>query len=114
MEFDNFLDYKNKYGLGSKQLGINSFIHLTQYDSSGTGYVNFIRDLGQMCWHNLEGPAFISFEINEIINTEWWVNDNEISFKIKDWAEELGIDIDNLTDVDKALIKLTWADYDEK
>lgn len=114
MEFDNFLDYKNKYGLSSTQLGVNSFIHIKQYDSSGTGYVSFTRDLAQMDWHNLEGPAFISFEINEITNTEWWVNDNEITFKIKDWAEELGIDLDNLTDVDIALIKITWADYDEK
>jgi len=29
--------------------------------------------------------------------------------QIHDWAKDQNIDLDNLTEVDKALIKITWA-----
>jgi hypothetical protein len=61
--------------------------------------------------HRLDGPAIISSHgYNEWYN-EWYINDHFVTKEITQWAKENDIDLDNLTDVDKALIKLTWADY---
>ena len=57
--------------------------------------------------HRLDGPAIIWDDDNK----EWWVNDIEITDEIIQWAQENDIDLDNLTGVDKALIKIVWADY---
>ena len=69
---------------------------------------------GTKCWHKngyrhrLDGPAVEHYDGWY----EWWVNGCLISFEIKDWADDLGIDLYNLTDVDIALIKIVWADYE--
>ena len=57
--------------------------------------------------HRLDGPAIIW---NNGLK-EWWINGHHVTDIITKWAKENGIDIDNLTDVDKALNKLSWADY---
>jgi len=60
--------------------------------------------------HRLDGPA--------IVNTNnkhyWFINDYNVTDIITQWAEENNIDLYNLAEVDKALIKLIWADYKEK
>ena len=58
--------------------------------------------------HRLDGPAVEHYDGWY----EWWANGCPISFDIKDWADDLGIDLYNLTDVDIALIKIVWADYE--
>ena len=62
--------------------------------------------------HRLDGHAIESDSSKS--SNEWWVNDYDITAKITQWAKENNIDLYNLTEVDKALIKLTWADYDGK
>ena len=42
---------------------------------------------------------------------EWYINDHDVTQEITKWAADNKIDLDNLTDVDKALIKIVWADY---
>ena len=58
-------------------------------------------------YHRLDGPTI------EMVDgtTEWWINDCLVSFIITKWAEENDIDLNNLTELDKALIKLVWSDY---
>ena len=57
--------------------------------------------------HRLNGPSI------EIPNGKkfWFINNHNVTYEITTWAKENDIDLDNLTDVDKALIKLVWADY---
>jgi len=57
--------------------------------------------------HRLDGPAIIRWDKT----TKWYMNGYDVTKQITNWAKENNIDLDNLTEVDKALIKLTWADY---
>ena len=57
--------------------------------------------------NRLDGPAII--RPND--KPEWWFNGVNVNDKITLWAEENDIDLDNLTEVDKALIKLVWGDF---
>jgi len=57
--------------------------------------------------HRLDGPAITWGDEHK----EWYINDVEVTDEITQWAKENEIDLDNLTEVDKALIKLTWVDY---
>ena len=61
--------------------------------------------------HRLDGPAII---YSDGSSTSWCINDQDVTDEIKKWATNNGIDLNNLTDVDKALIKIVWADYDGK
>ena len=56
--------------------------------------------------HRLDGPAFLCD-----VGSLWFINGYDITIEIYNWAEENDIDLDNLTDVDKALIKIVWAYY---
>lgn len=67
---------------------------------------------GEQWWvdgnlHRLDGPAIIKKDGV----SEWYIMGIDITFILKEWAVQRNIDLDNLTDVDKALIKITWADY---
>ena len=42
---------------------------------------------------------------------EWWVNDHNVTDILIEWATEMGIDLNNLSDQDKQMIALYWADY---
>ena len=59
--------------------------------------------------HRLDGPAWIHYNGD----TDWFINDYYVTKEINKWAKENSIDLDNLTDVDKALIKIFWVDYGE-
>ncbi len=69
-------------------------------DGTKVWYINGKR-------HRLDGPAAIYVGGN----THWYINDYPVTPQISQWAEENNIDLDNLTEVDKALIKLIWVDY---
>ena len=58
--------------------------------------------------HRLDGPAVM----RSTGKTKWWINDYNVTEKITQWAEENDIDLDDLKEEDKALIKLVWADYE--
>ena len=57
--------------------------------------------------HKLDGPAIIWNDGSYL----WYINSYNVTNKIHQWAKENDIDLNNLTDVDKLLIKLTWTDY---
>jgi len=57
--------------------------------------------------HRLDGPAII----RKNGETEWYIQGLDITYLIKEWAIQHKIDLNHLTEVDKALIKITWMDY---
>lgn len=61
----------------------------------------------------LDGPVYINKETDENGKniTEWWVNGFHVTDEITQWAKDNDIDLDNLSEDDKLLIKLVWADY---
>lgn len=57
--------------------------------------------------HRVDGPAVMW----ACFPSEWWVNGFRITNQIHDWAAEMGIDLKNLTEDDKLIIELKWANY---
>jgi len=97
----NYNYYKEKYGLGVFEIE-NGFMYI---DDRAVIFKNKIND-----WHRLDGPAFIStMEYQDYSN--WYINDFSVSIVITKWAEENDIDLEYLSEDDKLLIKLMWADY---
>ena len=98
-----------EYYDGAKYWYINGLLHrkdgpaIEHYDGEKRWYKN--GDL-----HRLDGPAVI---LDDGSHT-WFINGYNVSTQIRKWAKENNIDLNNLTDVDKALIKIVWADYDGK
>ena len=97
----NYNYYKEKYGLGVFEIE-NGFIYI---DDRAVIFKNKIND-----WHRLDGPAFISL-LDDQHYSNWYINDCGVTTILETWAKENDIDIDNLTDVDKALIKIVWSNY---
>lgn len=58
--------------------------------------------------HRLDGPACIQLDP---FFQQWWFNNRIASPHIEKWAEERNIDIDNLTEEDKLVIKVEWGNY---
>jgi hypothetical protein len=77
--------------------------------------------------HRLDGPAviFTNHEVERVNNLlygfrnyrvgqgHWCINGYFITEHITEWAEERNIDLDNLSDIDKAAIVLEWGNYKE-
>ena len=57
--------------------------------------------------HRLDGPAVL----RKSGDTIWFINGKYANHLITEWAKENDIELDNLSEVDKALIKIVWADY---
>jgi len=104
--------YFTKYGYGEhydneidKHIRVNA--HVVCFFK--TNKFNFTE------WHRLDGPAKfykdIDLSIGILSLQRWYINGNHITEQITKWAKENDIDLANLTEVDKALIKIVWADY---
>jgi hypothetical protein len=63
-------------------------------------------------YHRLDGPAIMYDQPCEYSN-EWWINGYWVDRKIELWALERNIDLDNLSDMDKAVIALEWGNFNE-
>ena len=57
--------------------------------------------------HREDGPAVIFPDGEQY----WHINGHEITDKIKKWAKDRDINLDNLTEMDKMVIKLEWGNY---
>ncbi len=58
-------------------------------------------------FHREDGPAVIypnGFE-------EWYLNDHDITDEIHKWAKDRDIDLNNMSEMDKMIIKLEWGNY---
>ena len=58
-------------------------------------------------FHNVNGPAII-YSTGVV---KWYIKGKNITNEIIQWAEENSIDLNNITNEDKLLIKLIWGDY---
>ena len=94
---------------GTKKWYINDKCHridnpaIEWCDGAKSWYLNDKR-------HRLDGPAYLCYNGEKY----WFINECNVTDEITKWAIHNNIDLDNLTDVDKLLIKLTWADYNGK
>ena len=57
--------------------------------------------------HRGDDPAIICPDGRQY----WYINGHDVTDEIKKWANERDIDLDNLTDMDKMVIKLEWGNY---
>ena len=57
--------------------------------------------------HRIDGPAIESPQYKNL----WYINGINVDDKIRSWANDQGIDLDNLSDGDKSLINLAWSDH---
>ena len=63
-----------------------------------------LQDYPYLMPHRIDGPA----KINYNSEGQWIINGDKIDTKIRQWAKEQNINLDNLSENDKVLIKLTW------
>ena len=105
MTTESYTYYRDKYGVGDHLLhnGLGLCIH---------GYGLYFYDAqyksSEYKYHRLDGPAIIDRYDG---SSNWFINDVEVTGIIKSWAKEKDIDLDNLSDMDKFMIKLVWSDY---
>ena len=57
--------------------------------------------------HREDGPAVIYPDGEQY----WYINFHDVTNKIKKWAKDRDIDLDNLSEMDKMIIKLEWGNY---
>ena len=95
---ETYQHYREKYGIGVHQVNTYDNIEVV------TNYVKFWSN-GKR--HRLDGPAMIWSDELPI----WYINDTCVDIIIKVWANDNNIDLDNLSEDDKILIKLVWSDY---
>lgn len=105
----------------AKMLNVESIS--LEYEMKGNLYMindNYCLDINwngyQHRWnsviHRLDGPAFCTFTFDKKVGKKQWVvNGYQITDKITEWAIERNIDLNNLTDDEKLIIKLEWSNY---
>ena len=127
---DQIANHVVKYGIGYFNISIGqvriSTREIGYYDSNNRPHrldnkpSRIVLDSNQwvVFWyvegvnHRLDGPAVIG-GIKGLEYTAWWINGYEVTYKIATWAHENDIDLDNLSEDDKVMIKLAWSDYSE-
>ena len=94
------------YSDGTQFWYINGNLH--REDGPAAIYSN-----GRQYWfinserHRENGPAVIYPDGTH----QWFINGHDITHKIKKWAKDHDIDLDNLSEMDKMIIKLEWGNY---
>jgi hypothetical protein len=73
---------------------------------TGKSYVHLVN--GRK--HCLDAPA-VTFDDSIGMDDQWWINGHCVTVKLRRWAKERDIDLDNLSDLDKAVIALEWGNY---
>lgn len=66
-----------------------------------------VNQTGQL--HCLDGPALTFIDGKQ----EWFINGYEVTSIITQWANDRDFDLKNLTEEDKLIIKVEWANYTE-
>jgi hypothetical protein len=89
------------YPFGSQRWYINGNIHR----EDGPAYIS---PNGNQIWykdgniHREDGPAYILPNGYQ----SWWLNDKDITNDITNWAKDRNIDLNNLSDNDKMVLKI--------
>ena len=98
----------DQYGYGEHDIGENTLIEIEE------GVIYFWKThthdsgLTEYNQHRFDGPAVIW---NDGVGDMWYINGFDVDNKIYKWAKAQNIDLNDLSDEDKVLIKLAWADY---
>lgn len=61
--------------------------------------------------HRLDGPAIVDKTTTGKNWNLWYINGKLATPQIHFWADEVGIDLNNLSDEDITMIHLRWGDY---
>ena len=112
VDFTNIHDYFSHYPYGEHYFSPNDGIICKpgsiRYFKVSRLYNNFkLFESPNIVFHRLDGPA----EYSWTGYTYWYINGIFLDTEIREWANNNDIDLDNLTEVDKALIKMVWANY---
>ena len=89
--------YLEKYGLGKHKCDETSYVVISKIGAT------FINETGSA--HRLDGPAFTLYTGSEY----WYIRGVLIDDQIREWAYQQNVNLDNLTEDDKLLIKLVWG-----
>lgn len=120
MGFGNFIIKRDEDGNyhcedGPAVIGPNGyftyFIHGTMHRDCGPAHYNSETETKYVIdgnYHRLDGPARTFVYERE---HEWWMNGINVTNRIKLWASEMNIDLENLTEEDKILIQIKWENY---
>ena len=57
--------------------------------------------------HREDGPAAIYSNGGQF----WNINGHDITYEITEWAKDRDIDLDNVSEIDKMIIRLEWGNY---
>jgi len=96
-----------EYADGSYEWWVNGEIH---HEGGPAAYYKHNNKIHQYWYsygkiHRFDGPAVI--KTND--TPRWWINNFDVTLKITKWAIDNEIDLDNLSEVDIALIKITFT-----
>lgn len=75
------------------------------YDNGHEVYYNHGK------FHRLDGPSLFYTAGDGTKEGSWFFNGIYVNEMLWKWADDLDIDLNNLTDADKLIIEMTWADY---
>ena len=95
-----------EYNTGNKEWYINDILHredgpaIDCKDGTKFWFVHWVQ-------HRLDGPAVKHSDGSSY----WYIHGNDVTDEITKWAKDNDIDLDNLSEDDKLLIKLVWSDY---
>jgi hypothetical protein len=107
MKYEDQGDYistENKYGWHSFD-DKPAIIYKTNSKSKNQGSLWWYKNNER---HREDGPAIIYSDGTQ----EWYFNDNEITKFVINWANERNIDLNNLSEQDKLILKIEmkmWA-----
>ena len=103
--FDDHYGYANYYGTMYRRSNLDTG---GPYLVDGMDVIyGYTQPEGKFINHRLDGPA----HMDVFGFKSWYINDKWINDKIYLWAKENDIDLCNLSEVDKALVKIVWTDY---
>jgi hypothetical protein len=97
---------------GIERVYLNDHRQFHRDDGPAVVYANI-----DMTWyfngkiHRLDGPAVMWPGMAGGI-FEWHINGFYVDQKIKAWARERDIDLNNLSELDKAVIAMEWSNYE--
>ena len=106
---EDYYYYRTTYGCGTFNVG-DLVLTITSNNAK------FCKN-GKI--HRLDGPAYHStytsksdiMYVDDKLVRRWHINGYDVTNEIYPWAKENDIDLNNLSEDDKILIKLVWSDY---
>ena len=109
---EDYYYYRTKYGCGTFNVG-DLVLTITSYTAKFQKN-GFLHRLDGPALHSTYGSKSDIMKVDGKFVRKWHINGYDVTKEIYPWAKETDIDLYNLSDDDKLLIKIVWADYDGK